>query len=240
MQGTSDRTRNRYRHRRATSFAVATAAAVVSAATSGAAVAAIPAANGTIKGCYANVNSLLLGIPHSKGDARIVDENEGCRSYETTLRWNQTGPRGPAGPQGATGAAGADGVPGAPGISRATLVGSATVSNIANPTALTKVTSESLPAGSWAIVATTNMEIYRSFGEDMMLTSYCELRNGAGVIGAATDRRSTPSDQVAAVSLSLNGGAQLAAPGEVSLWCRSQRANGASAQMVIMQVGSFF
>lgn len=69
----------------------------------GVASAAIPAADGTIKACYARTNGLLLGIPHSKGDLRIVDENEACRSYETAIGWNQRGTQGPQGPAGAAG-----------------------------------------------------------------------------------------------------------------------------------------
>lgn len=55
--------------------------------------AAIPGSDGVIKGCYATTNGLLLGIPHSKGDTRIVDSAEACRSYETPLSWSQQGPR---------------------------------------------------------------------------------------------------------------------------------------------------
>jgi hypothetical protein len=60
-------------------------------ALSSVAYAAIPSADGTIKGCYASKNGLLLGIPYSKGDVRIVDEAEGCRSYEMPIGWNQGG-----------------------------------------------------------------------------------------------------------------------------------------------------
>jgi hypothetical protein len=94
--------------RRPTRKAVALSVAGVMA-TVGVASAAIPAPDGAIKGCYATTNGLLLGIPYSKGDTRIVDSAESCRSYETPLTWNQTGPRGPAGPQGAKGDAGPQG-----------------------------------------------------------------------------------------------------------------------------------
>jgi len=75
----------------------------------GVAWATIPAADGTIKGCYARTEG-LLGIPHSKGDVRVVDSGESCRSYETLITWNQRGPAGPQGP------AGTPGLPG-PGVS---------------------------------------------------------------------------------------------------------------------------
>jgi hypothetical protein len=70
------------------------------AALAGGAYAAIPGADGQIKGCYALTDGLLLGIPHAKGDTRIVDETESCRAYEKTLKWNQKGPTGPQGPAG--------------------------------------------------------------------------------------------------------------------------------------------
>jgi hypothetical protein len=77
--------------------------------------AAIPGGDGTIKGCYATSKGLLLGIPHSKGDTRIVDSGEACRSYEKTIAWNQQGPKGDQGDRGAQGATGAQGPQGAQG-----------------------------------------------------------------------------------------------------------------------------
>jgi hypothetical protein len=70
-------------------------ALLVVLAAAGVGYAAIPGPGGVIKGCYATTEGLLLGIPHSKGDTRIVDSGEACRSYEKTLPWNQTGPQGP-------------------------------------------------------------------------------------------------------------------------------------------------
>lgn len=84
------------------------------------ATAAIPGPDGAIKGCYATNNGSLLQ-PHSKGDTRIVDSGEACRSYEKTIAWNQkgakgdTGPQGPQGATGETGAAGPQGETGAEG-----------------------------------------------------------------------------------------------------------------------------
>jgi hypothetical protein len=82
--------------------------------------AAIPGADGQIKACYANTNGLLLGIPHSKGDLRVVDEGEACRSYETTLKWNQKGIKGDTGATGAAGSLGPVGPVGADGLDGAT------------------------------------------------------------------------------------------------------------------------
>lgn len=75
--------------------------------------ASIPGASGTIKGCYARSNGLLLGIPYSKGDVRVVDSAESCRSYETTVSWSQKGPAGPQGLVGPPGPPGPQGDAGA-------------------------------------------------------------------------------------------------------------------------------
>ncbi len=75
-------------------------------ALAGGAYAAIPGSDGQIKGCYALSNGIALGVPYSKGDVRVVDEAESCRSYEKQINWNQKGPAGPAGPAGLAGPAG--------------------------------------------------------------------------------------------------------------------------------------
>jgi hypothetical protein len=70
----------------------------LSLAAAGTAYAAIPDANGVIRGCY---NVLT-------GSARIVDSNS-CSLFERSISWQQTGPRGPTGPQGEPGPAGPQG-----------------------------------------------------------------------------------------------------------------------------------
>ena len=85
-------------------LALLVGAAVI--ATVGVATASIPAADGTIKACYAVAS----------GTARIVDsELTTCRSGERLLSWNQTGVQGPQGPQGLQGLQGPQGVAGANG-----------------------------------------------------------------------------------------------------------------------------
>jgi type VI secretion system secreted protein Hcp len=68
------------------------------------AVAAIPAADGTINGCY-NTSSVQGG---PTGQLRIVDDPSQCTSSsEKAIHWNQQGPQGPPGPQGQKGDQGA-------------------------------------------------------------------------------------------------------------------------------------
>lgn len=77
--------------------------------------ASIPDSGGVIHGCYATTNGVLLGIPHSKGDTRLVQPGEACRSYEAAVTWGAQGPKGATGATGPTGPAGATGATGATG-----------------------------------------------------------------------------------------------------------------------------
>ena len=104
------------------------AAAVVGLGAGGAiAYAAIPGSDTVINACYATrdapkpVLSLVLGgaaPSYSKGDVRILQAGDSCRSYELPISWNQQGPAGapgPTGPAGPSGPPGPSGSPGAPG-----------------------------------------------------------------------------------------------------------------------------
>ena len=68
----------------------------------GLAMAAIPASNGTIKGCYKK----------NKGTLRVVSDKKKCKKSERTLTWNQRGATGQAGSQGTQGPAGDTGAAG--------------------------------------------------------------------------------------------------------------------------------
>ena len=81
---------------------IALPAALALGAGTAVAIAAIPAADGTIHACYAT-----NGTP--TGAARIVDETDTCAATEKALTWNQTGPTGPAGPSGPSGPPGDSG-----------------------------------------------------------------------------------------------------------------------------------
>jgi hypothetical protein len=70
------------------------------------ALATIPGSDGVIHGCYTK----------SGGTLRVIDASvTACKSTETGLNWNVTGPPGPAGPSGAIGAQGPKGDPGPQG-----------------------------------------------------------------------------------------------------------------------------
>jgi hypothetical protein len=210
----------------------------------------IPDANGVIHGCYQK----------NSGKLRVIDSEmmEECHPQaERPLQWNQTGPEGPEGPVGPGGPAGSQGVPGpagptglqgpagpqgpagTPGISTATFAFTTSAVNL-NP-GFTQIVSKNLPAGDWAVVATATVTSPTSLDEHLVSTT-CELRSGAAVIGRASDFTGFVEDFITR-SLSMNGGAALPQGGTVSLWCVQPNQPGtstATGQMMIMQVGSFF
>lgn len=224
------------------------------------ALAAVPAPNGTITGCYHNQSGAL----------RVVDSAEQCRRQETAMTWNQQGPTGPTGaqgPQGETGTTGPQGLPGEPGatgpqgpqgpagadgaagpagpagISRATFAGTGGRVGLDGDN-FVQLASDVLPEGSWVLSATANFRLPFFFGGEGNLSSRCELRDGTtgNVLGRAVDSRFASSDgSQSEASLTLNGG-MFVAPGETraaQLWCQSGGAT-VEAQMVAVQVGGFF
>jgi hypothetical protein len=159
----------------------------------------IPGANGVIHGCY----------NPGTGALRVIDyPTQKCETYaETALNWNQTGPQGPQGPQGPTGATGPQGQQGLPGaagpqgtqgpqgpqgsqgpqgvqgpagVTAVTFAGGSAILG----TTFTQVASKNLPAGSWAIVATVNTDVFGPFNGDSIYSCGCELRSGGGVLAA--------------------------------------------------------
>jgi hypothetical protein len=105
----------------------------------------------------------------------------------------------------------------------------------------TKVAGKTLPAGSYAIIATANTETGVPFAGDRVSDTACELRNGSNFIGGATDRRVIKNGDKGKVSLSMNGGAQVpAGGGEASLWCLSQLGGSVNyGQMMIIRLDGF-
>jgi type VI secretion system secreted protein Hcp len=66
------------------------------------AIAAIPGADGTIRGCYPTAD------PNARA-LRIIEETQTCATTEQLLTWNQSGPTGPQGPPGDPGPPGDSG-----------------------------------------------------------------------------------------------------------------------------------
>jgi Collagen triple helix repeat (20 copies) len=241
---------------------VAAVAVTVASAAAGAGVAtaAIPDATQTYTACMLNNVGTLRLIDPSLGAHNPMGH---CFAWESLKTWNQkgqpgapgsagpTGATGPAGPAGLAGATGPTGPPcpsGPPGPAAADVtVGFATgqAFSLQAPDTLVQVASKHLDAGSYSIVATANLDAAGKFaGSDAIWDSECELHSGTGIIGGATDRRFIPTLDSAKISLSMNGGAQIAAGGgDVSLWCRSQGGGSVGvtdAQMMITRIAGFF
>jgi hypothetical protein len=104
-----------------------------------------------------------------------------------------------------------------------------------------KINSKVLPAGAYAVVATVNMDVFAGGSGTLTRTAICELRNGANVIGGATDRRMRQGGDSVFRSMSMNGGAQVPAGGEVSVWCQTQEFRETTySQMMFIRLDGFF
>jgi hypothetical protein len=129
-----------------------------------------------------------------------------------------------------------------PPTTTATFAGTGHVSLRFNNDVFTKVVSKNLPAGSWAIVATVNTHAGPFDTGNLVRELVCELRNGSGFIGGATDRQIIPGGDTAKRSLTMNGGAQVpAGGGEVSVWCHGQSNSDDvdSSQMMMIRLDGF-
>ena len=105
-----------------------------------------------------------------------------------------------------------------------------------------KIGGKTLPAGSYAIAATANVEV--NIGSTTETDTFCELRNTSGAfIGGSRDGRLV-TNQTHTVSLSMNGGVQVpAGGGEVGLYCRLSAGGTtqfADGQMMIVRLDGFF
>jgi hypothetical protein len=105
-----------------------------------------------------------------------------------------------------------------------------------------QVATKHLDEGSYALVATADVETDTPFAGDKLTSYDCQIRNGTDFVGGSGTRLFTPEEQSVNTSISMNGGAFLAAGGgDVSLWCRSQDGSGrVSGQIMIMKVAGFF
>jgi uncharacterized protein YjbI with pentapeptide repeats len=102
-------------------------------------------------------------------------------------------------------------------------VGASSGGSLPSDGSFAKVASKNLSAGSYALIGTANTESSAPFGGDHVRDVACDLRNGAGFIGGAHDRRVIPNGDFVKRTLTMTGGAQVpAGGGEVSMWCRAQ------------------
>jgi hypothetical protein len=116
------------------------------AALSGTAIASIPGKTGAINACYANSGGALRVIDFAKG--------QGCKSTETRLSWQQTGPTGPPGQAGAAGPTGPRGEDGSRGPT-----GDVGAAGTDAPTSIgTWSAQESVTSATWTSAGTTTFQ----------------------------------------------------------------------------------
>jgi hypothetical protein len=148
----------------------------------GAAMATIPDANGTIRGCYAPGST-------PPGNLRVINQDAGqaCRSTEKLLKWSQTGPagaKGAAGPKGAQGIQGPQGQQGQQGPAGA--AAPLPIALIANTGTHAQFTlgqpidyhpwTLSIPPGSYLLSGVSNIEVLGQFPPDVdMSTLKCRI-----------------------------------------------------------------
>ena len=148
--------------------------------------ASIPGPDGVIHGCYAKPGDAL----------RVIDSATQCKSGETSLNFNQTGPQGPQGlvgpagpqgpngPQGTTGATGLTGPAGTAGTSEAYVVfGNGSI----NVYTTQVILSKDVPAGSYIIHA--QFEVNND--TDTAHRVFCGIRDGNGHASARIDAYSS-------------------------------------------------
>lgn len=251
--------------RRKAAWATAAAIAGVLALGGGLAWAAIPGADGVIRGCYSN-GSLLV----AKGALRVVNASSECKAGETAMSWNQTGPAGPQGAQGATGPQGVTGSPGpqggaGPQGAQGTLgpqgpagqqgaagpqgpVGPQGTPGVAegrwthgNATQLNmrgqSVTSIFAPAGSY--VATASVTVYMSTPVPAGYGVNCLLR----VPGRTLTQTARTSERSDVDSLSLTAAFTLDGDAYPDVWCtgfadQPNATVGAVADLTLVRVGT--
>jgi hypothetical protein len=216
--------------------------------------ATIPDAAGVIHACYSK----------NGGTLRVIDSSvSNCAQNETSVTWNNVGPRGPqglAGPQGAQGAQGPQGSTGPTGaIGPAGLTGPAGPAGAQGPAGADGVTAayvagalcgpcdvgtagsdvfvKSVPAGTYVFIASTNLF---NFDSDTQ-TGTCELR----IDGTAINTTAVFLQSNEVRSFTLQGAASLASDGTATLNCRGFKISAAAdfpdgSRLTALKVGAIF
>jgi hypothetical protein len=204
--------------------------AAVLAAVGGAAYASIPDSSGVIHGCYLR----------SGGSLRVIDASvTGCKSTETALNWNQTGPQGPVGPQGPAGPTGPTGPAGPQGpkgdtgpqgpagTSGAAHAYFATDSNLIGVGHEQDIgTLSNLPAGSYLIWADVE-----AAGQTDTATIGCTLRNGSQVLNPYSGGAGLGVGTTETGSIGISGAASLASGASLHVHCANFAFSNSEAEV---------
>ena len=177
----------------------------------------IPDANGVIDGCYDSGNGKLRVIDTAAGEV--------CRSSETALSWNQTGPQGPAGPQGPEG-------PRGPSDGYAARLLPFQAKNI--DSADINVLTLSLPAGDYILSMSARVERTQTG----TTSAFCDFRVGGGPFPNGYLENLDGAEDVATIAATT--GLSLSSTEDVHLTCRAFGDSGTQvtqADLTAIRVG---
>ena len=181
------------------------AAAIGLGVGAGAAYASIPGPDGKIHACYASTNGIWLGVVHSKGDVRIVDSNEACRSYEKSISWTQNPP-----------------APTAAHLPRSLYeTGTVTEAPFGTP-----ILTLDMPAGTW---------IVSFKAEDANFGAFCDLSAQAGGFGVSGGDSTTAvaSDSGETVPFTLTARLTFAQPGSATVQCSTDNTDHSHPALIL-------
>jgi hypothetical protein len=182
--------------------------AVVVLAVGGIAYADIPDSAKVIHSCYSQAT----------GTWRPIDTEttppQTCKRGETPLDWGQSGPPGPPG------------APGAAGVENAYYESASSPINL--PGSYTTILSLPLPAGSWSVSATVNLNNF-SGQRVPVLCSLWSPTSQVNTVLAIAGLASWPGAGGDAITLPLSGTVTLNGAGTVELQCLSNTGTSAVA-----------
>jgi hypothetical protein len=158
----------------------------------GLAYATIPDADGVLHGCYLK----------SSGVLRVVDEGVACKSTETKISWNATGPAGDPGDRGPSDAFYID--------QRGNFA-----SQSLDPSEFTTLVTLSLPAGSFVVNG-----IAALVGNSAFHTAQCRIGTNTGILGDLV-QTSIGGAPTSFGTITLTTAFTLDAPADAAILCRA-------------------
>lgn len=195
--------------------------AVAMLAAGGIAYAAIPDSVGVIHSCYSR----------AVGTWRPIDTEanppQTCKSGETPLDWNQTGPPGPPGQQGEPGQPGKPGEQGPPGVVDAYYKQSSSPVFLQVGSYQTILTL-SLPAGTWSLSGTVNLNNFSGGRVPVLCAFFAQFGSNFSRLSIA-GLASFPGPGGDALTMPLSAIIELGQPGVVEMQCQSNSGTTATA-----------
>jgi hypothetical protein len=175
--------------------------------------ATIPGPGGVINACYKT----------NGGDLRVIDSNDQCKSSETALNFNQTGPPGPAGASGTSQVYSLK----APGPFFV---------NSSFPPGNPLVATKDVPAGSYVI----DVKLTAFNGDVNKHNIFCSLSTGDTAEASLPDRNFIFSEDgnISYASVYLHDTYTFATPGTINVMCHGELMNVQNVVLTATKVDS--